>query len=176
MAEEALRGGSLKAPTQGRSRPRGLLRALRRDERGQALVEFALVAPVLLLLVLGILDFGRALNYYNQESQLVGQGARAAAVNCNPDGTCGSTQVTGASIQTQLAENYASGELNKKTSVCISLPNGSNVGQPVKVTASYQFKFLPLIGAAVGSPSITITASQTERQETTGTYAAQCAS
>lgn len=168
--------GSVKVPTPERlPRSRRYLQALRRDQRGQALVEFALVAPILLLLVLGILDFGRALNYYNQQSQLVGQGARAAAVNCNPDGTCGSA-VTSNSIQTQLAEKYATGELNKKTSVCIELPNGAHVGQPVKVISSYDFKFLPLIGDALGSPTITISASQTERQETVGSYSAVCAS
>jgi Flp pilus assembly protein TadG len=169
-------GGSVKNPSPERlPRSRGYLRTLRREQGGQALVEFGLVAPILLLLVLGILDFGRALNYYNQQSQLVGQGARAAAVNCNPDGTCGSA-VTSNSIQTQLAEKYATGELNKKTSVCISLPNGAKVGQPVKLTASYQFKFLPLIGDVLGSPTITISASQTERQETVGNYSPVCAS
>ena len=36
----------------------------RRFERSQAMTEFALVAPVLLLLTFGILDFGRALFFY----------------------------------------------------------------------------------------------------------------
>ena len=35
------------------------------DESGQALVEFALVLPLLLLLVLGMVDFGKAYNYWN---------------------------------------------------------------------------------------------------------------
>lgn len=173
MAEETLGGSSVAAPAPERiPRPRerrGRLRALRGDERGTAIVEFALVAPILFLLVFAIFDFGQALNYYNQQSQLVGLGARAAAVDCNPDGTCGSS-VTGNSIQTQLEDTYAQGQLNKNTSVCITLPNGAGVGQPVTVTATYRFKFLPLIGTVLGSPTVDINASQTERQEVTPTY------
>lgn len=176
MAEGALGVDSVKAPTPERlPRSRGLLRAVRCDQRGTAVVEFALVAPILFLIVFGILDFGRALNYYNQQSQLVGLGARAAAVNCNPDGTCGSS-VTSNSIQTQLAETYAKGELNKNTSVCISLPSGAGIGQPVTVSATYKFHFLPLIGLSVGSPTLNITASQTERQEAASpSYGTVCA-
>jgi Flp pilus assembly protein TadG len=174
VAGEALRGRSVTAPAREQlSRPHARLNALRRDQRGTAVVEFALVAPLLFLILFGVLDFGRLLNYYNQQTQLVGLGARAAAVNRTPDDT---QQATGTLIQQQLAETYAKGELNKKTNVCITLPNGSGIGQPVTVSASYQFNFLPLIGLAVGSPSITITASQTVRQEATPSYSTGCAS
>ena len=82
MAEGALTGRPVTGPALERHpRPRGRLRAFRRDERGTALVEFALIAPLLFLLLFGIIDFGRALDYYNQVTQLAGQGARAAAVN-----------------------------------------------------------------------------------------------
>jgi Flp pilus assembly protein TadG len=164
--------GSRKAPLVERlPRPRALARRLRLDERGTALVEFALVAPVLFLLIFGVLDFSLALNSYNQASQLVGLGARAAAVNRNPDGT----QVSGTSIQTQLAQQYAQGGL-KNNPVCITLPNGAGAGQPVKVTSTYQFRVLPLLSAIVGSPTVSITASQTMRQEINGTYSTGCAS
>jgi Flp pilus assembly protein TadG len=146
------------------------LRALVRNESGTALVEFALILPILMALTIGILDFGRALNYYNQLSQLAGQGARAAAVNCNPDGSC---PVSGQSIQVQIAENYAQGALTKKMSACIA--GASGVGQPVTVTASYQFNpvgFLPFISGS----TFTISASQTERQEVAPSYSTGCAS
>ena len=60
MAEETLGGNSVKAPAPERlPRPRGrLLRALRREQRGQALVEFALVFLPLALIILGGIDFG----------------------------------------------------------------------------------------------------------------------
>lgn len=51
-----------------------------RSERAAALVEFAIVLPVLLLLVFGIIDFGRALNTQNNLSAAVREGARRAAV------------------------------------------------------------------------------------------------
>jgi Flp pilus assembly protein TadG len=51
-----------------------------RSERGQAAVELALVIPVLLLVVLGIVDFGRAVNYWNDENQIAEAAARILAV------------------------------------------------------------------------------------------------
>jgi Flp pilus assembly protein TadG len=173
VAEEALRDHPVIAPAPERPRPRGRFRALGNDQRGTAVVEFALVAPILFLLIFGIFDFGRALNYYNQETQLVGLGARAAAVSRDPADT---GAASGQNIQTELANTYAKGELQGKTQICITPATAPAIGQPVTVTASYDFKFLPLIGAAVGSPTITIQASQTERQEVTPTYSTGCAS
>ena len=55
-------------------------KSLRRSEDGAALVEFAIVLPVLLLLVFGIIDFGRALSVKNGIIAAVHDGARLAAV------------------------------------------------------------------------------------------------
>jgi Flp pilus assembly protein TadG len=83
---------------------------------GIALVEFALIAPLLFLLIFGIVDFGRALDYYNQLTQPLGQGARAAAVNRNPDGSALSSS-NHFSIQQQLATTYTTQpELEKGSS------------------------------------------------------------
>jgi Flp pilus assembly protein TadG len=60
--------------------PIGRLTRAARDERGAAVVEFALVVPVLLLLVFAIIDFGRALWTMNVLTSGVREGARAAAV------------------------------------------------------------------------------------------------
>jgi Flp pilus assembly protein TadG len=49
--------------------------------RGQSLVEFALVLPILLILLLGILDFGRAVAAYNGVSNAARTGVRVAIVN-----------------------------------------------------------------------------------------------
>jgi Flp pilus assembly protein TadG len=57
------------------------LRARRRAEEGQAMVEFALVIPVLLLLVLGIIQFGILFNNYVTLTDAVRAGARQAAVS-----------------------------------------------------------------------------------------------
>jgi Flp pilus assembly protein TadG len=172
MVGEAPAKGNVKKPFADRlPRLRAVLRHLGREERGTSVVEFALVAPILFLIIFGIFDFGRALNYYNQETQLAGLGARAAAVNRDPADT---GAATGTNIQSELRGTYAKGELQNKTQFCIKPTTAPTIGQPVTVTASYNFKFLPLVGAAVGSPTITITASQTERQEVTPTYSTGC--
>ena len=54
-------------------------RAAQRD-RGAAAVEFALLLPVLLLLIFGIVDFGRMLNAKILISEAAREGARAAAL------------------------------------------------------------------------------------------------
>ena len=58
-------------------------RTRRLGDSGQAIVEFALVAPILLLLVLGIVDFGRAFYTYHVLIDAAREGARVAVV-ANP--------------------------------------------------------------------------------------------
>ena len=41
-----------------------------RSQSGQASVEFALLLPLLLIVLIGVLDFGRAVNYYNTLTEL----------------------------------------------------------------------------------------------------------
>ena len=57
-------------------------------ERGQALVEFALVLPILILLLVGIFDFGRAVYAFNTVNNAAREGVRLAIVdqNCNAIG------------------------------------------------------------------------------------------
>lgn len=47
-------------------------------QQSQALIEFALVSPVLLLLVFGIIDIGRAVFYYDTIDHAAREGARTA--------------------------------------------------------------------------------------------------
>src|SRR5919198_3636139 len=67
----------------GHSLRRRMLRRCR-DERGVALTEMALVLPLLLLLILGMIDFGKAINYWIDDTHLANEGARLAVVNNNP--------------------------------------------------------------------------------------------
>ena len=61
---------------------RSARRARRGDpRRGQALVEFALVIPILLLLLLGVVDFARAWNVYEVLTDAAREGAREAVVD-----------------------------------------------------------------------------------------------
>jgi Flp pilus assembly protein TadG len=154
-----------------------------RSERGTAVVEFALIAPLLFLLVFGIIEFGRVLNAYNQLTQLAGQGARAAAVNRNPDGTaiaaatgtvddtdCGGQSY---SIQCQLANYYAKNDALSNVTACIvntaQNPFPTNPGQPVTVKVSYQYNFtVGLFGFA----HVNLSSTQTVRAEGTPSYTA----
>lgn len=56
--------------------------------RGQGLVEFALVLPVLVLLVFALFDAGRAVIYFTELTNASRAGARAAVVNQSNDATC----------------------------------------------------------------------------------------
>ena len=56
------------------------IRKTQENEKGQSLVEFALVVPLLLLLVIGIAEFGRAWMAQNVLTGAVREAARIAAV------------------------------------------------------------------------------------------------
>jgi Flp pilus assembly protein TadG len=56
----------------------------RTRRRGQALVEFAMIMPLILVIVLGLLDLGRAVFSYNTLSQAARSGSRVAMVDQNP--------------------------------------------------------------------------------------------
>ena len=55
----------------------------RRSELGQTMVEFAIVVPVLILLTLGVVDFGRVIFINTMLSAAVQEGARVGAVSPN---------------------------------------------------------------------------------------------
>ena len=53
-------------------------------ERGAAAVEFALILPVLLLLVLGLIEFGRVYNVQISLTNAAREGARTMAIQNSP--------------------------------------------------------------------------------------------
>jgi len=53
----------------------------RARHRGQALVEFALVIPIFLVIVMGVFDLGRAVFAYNSVTNAAREGSRLAIVN-----------------------------------------------------------------------------------------------
>ncbi len=57
-----------------------LLRRIKRNEEGQSLVELALVLPILLLILLGIIQFGFVLSGQIAVSSAAREGARLAAI------------------------------------------------------------------------------------------------
>ena len=59
----------------------------RRREHGQGLVEFALVIPIIVLLIASFVEIGRAVFAYNTVANAARQGVRVAIVNQLPDVT-----------------------------------------------------------------------------------------
>jgi Flp pilus assembly protein TadG len=164
------------------SEGKGLLRALRTRaaggrsaESGAALVEFALVLPLLLILLFGMLDFGKAFNYWIDETHLANEGARWAVVNRNP-GSGSLQQYIQQQADTPELRNGGTSSVATPVQVCISFPNGTaEVGDPVHVTASVTYNWLPFLGSRVGIAQTTITGSSTMRLEATPTvYGAGC--
>jgi Flp pilus assembly protein TadG len=142
------------------------------SESGVALVEFVLVLPLLLLLLLGMLDFGKGFNYWIDETHLANEAARFAVVNKNP-GTSGSLQnYVLSQADTSELRSGGTSSVPAKPQVCISFPNGtSNVGDPVKATVTLNYHWLPFLKHVNSA----ISASATMRLEALPTnYGAGC--
>jgi hypothetical protein len=150
-------------------------RSLHRCEAGVALVEFALVLPLLLVILFGMLDFGKAFNYWIDETHLANEGARWAVVNKNPGGGTLQEYIQQQADTPEL-RNGGTSSVPGPLQICISFPSGSaNVGDPVHVTASSTYNWLPLIGNRIGITQTTITGSATMRLEAIPTnYGAGC--
>ncbi len=132
-----------------------LFRRLSHD-RGQALVEFAVVLPVLILVILGILYFGRYENYANQETQMAEQGARWASVNVNPSTTLTLQNYIKAQASGELLNG--STDVTSPVAVYIYYPTGSGgnvIGNQVRVCVTAGVA-LPFLGT---SETITETAN-----------------
>ena len=147
-----------------------------RSERGQALVEFALIAPLFFVLLFGMLDFGKAFNYWSTQQQMANEGARLAAVNTAgpwtcPDGTSASTlpAYVKCNAVTNELRNGGSFWLTNVARVCVrAAPNGPgtlNAGDPVQVVVTSTYKWLPLIAQRISVTQATITGAATMRLE-----------
>jgi Flp pilus assembly protein TadG len=142
------------------------------------MVEFALVLPLLLVLVFGMLEFGKAFNYWIDTTHLANEGARWAVVNYNPGTGTLQEYVKGRANTVELRDGgTASIPAGDEAEVCISFPNGTaNVGDPVLVTVTATYHWLPFIGDRIGSADVTITGSATMRLEAPpSNYAEGCA-
>lgn len=56
-----------------------------RADRGQSLVEFAIVVPIFILVLVGLFDIGRAVWNYSTVANAAREAARVAVVNQDPD-------------------------------------------------------------------------------------------
>ena len=126
-------------------------RTLIHDQQGQALAEFALVLPILILVLFGMVEFGRGFNYWNDATHISAEGARFAAVNRKPDPANSATMQSQLRGQLDTAElrNGGSSALPAPTLVCIDFPNGSsNPGDPVRLSVTFTYHWLPVLDNA----------------------------
>ena len=117
------------------------------------MTEFALVLPVFVLIIAGILSFGRVFFYWIEANHLANETARWAVVDKNP--------YAPATLQ-QAARDSSSNEFQRDVKVCIDFPTGSPVvGDPVRVRVQKPFSLVPLLNAG----TITIRGSSEMRIE-----------
>jgi Flp pilus assembly protein TadG len=120
---------------------------IKKTSRGQALLEFALIGSVFLLLIFGVMELGHAYFTYSSLTNAVREGARFAIVN--PNNTSGiKNKVTTSGYLTGLTDS----------NVGVETPGGQPVvasGGPITVTAV--FTYHPLINMII--PNVTMHSS-----------------
>jgi Flp pilus assembly protein TadG len=130
-------------------------RAHMRNEKGQTMVEFTLVLPVLLVVLFGIIQFGITFSNYVALTDAVRAGARTAAISRSAADPVGDTKARVIN---------ASGDL-KTSDVAPTVttgPLGWTHGEDVTVKATYPYS-ISLLGIVVASGNLT--SSTTERIE-----------
>jgi hypothetical protein len=158
----------------------GRLRGRKRRERhGQTLVEFALILPIFILLLVGIFDFGRAIYAYNTISNASREAVRVGIVDqsCNIIGTeaqnrAGLDLVWGPTVLqpcgpagSDISVRFlnSDGSTPSGTDRCLE-PNvtpGVGIGCLVEVTVRYQYNAAtPIISNLVGTLNLTASTRQ----------------
>ena len=165
-----------------------------RDQRGQSLVEFALVLPILLGLLVGALEFGKAFFYWLDMSHLANTGARAAVVDrwpgctsttlpitpctnetpTDPDTECGEDDggtPLECTLQKYLAQQANTEDITSTSTVTICFvgrnPGDATVGDTVRVSVKVPYNFLPFLKNFTGDEltNINLRSSATMRLE-----------
>ena len=145
-----------------------------RSERGQALIEFAFILPILLVFMLSLVDFGIALDRREVIQHAVREGARQASVGLSESDT----------IDVVVDQSQGTLEADDVT-ICYDVgPTGAPAGfagSDVRVSATYTYQFtlgsgelLSAIGIDPGAFSIEMTPSAEARLETSIAGAAAC--
>jgi len=138
------------------------------SERGTAILETAMTLPLLLLVTVGIFEFGRAYQTWQILTNAAREGARIAVLPNSPAG----------SAEARVRDYLTAGQLANPNSATVTInPNvdvniGTGTAKASLVTVSYPFEFMVLQpvaslvvkGSALGGP-ITIAASSQMRNE-----------
>jgi hypothetical protein len=138
------------APGQAHARAR---RRLRLDPRGQGLVEFAISFPVVMLMILFGVDFGRVFLGWVTLTNAVREAANFAALNPSAWDLPGSPN---ARAEFARLINAESTDINCALPAALpdpSFPNGKDLGSPAIVAITCEFSLItPIIGNLLGSP------------------------
>ncbi len=121
-------------------------------QEGQSLIELALLLPVLLLIMAGLLDLGRAFQAYTVVVNAAREGARYGAYH--PTDSYG--------ILDRVEQEAAGSGVDLSQSTVIIEMTTVSPGVPIKVTVIYQFQ--PVMGLILGGQSISIRGSVSEVQ------------
>jgi hypothetical protein len=117
--------------------------------KAQSLIEFALILPLFMLIILGIFDFGRAIYASSAVHNAAREGARYGAVH--PCDTSGIVAV---------AQNMSVG-LGGGVSVTPVIEYSGGVGQRIRVQVVYRFRAVtPLVGSFLGEDGSIVLNSQ----------------
>lgn len=126
-----------------------------RDERGTALIESALVLPLLLLIMVGIFEMGRAYQTFQVLTNAAREGARASVVVGGNEDTV--TEVVQNYLRDGHVPNYTEADIAVNRGATM-LVNGQTVNASL-VTVTYPFEFIVL------QPVASLVASDTEAGE-----------
>lgn len=119
------------------------LRRLRATDAGQSLVEFAMVLPFFLVLLFGLVDFGRAFYTWLQVTNAAREGARAAAVQL--DGSAINTR-----IYNSICKTYPTSCSLDTTKMVITKTNVQGArGESASVNITYAFSYVTPLGAMI---------------------------
>jgi Flp pilus assembly protein TadG len=108
---------------------------------GQAMVEFALVVPLLLILLLGVVEFGRAWNVYQVITDAAREAARSAAID-NPN-------VTQDSVLAVVQDALGRAGLDPAAAAVTLTGVDDPRGMPTTVSIRYPYDFVflrPFVG------------------------------
>jgi Flp pilus assembly protein TadG len=111
-----------------------------RSERGQSLTEFALVLPLMVVLLFGIIQFGITFNNYITLTDAVRAGARKGAVARHLDNPEGATveQVRASALDLKAAD------------LLVDVESSWESGDQVEVSASYPYE-IKVLGVTIKS-------------------------
>jgi PKD repeat protein len=159
---------SAKCPNKASTKPpsRGRRFSLRPASAGQAVVEFALILPIMLVLMLMAIDFGRALAMYVQVTNAAREGAMYAAANPADAEGIASQAAHEVNSQSQAGEGPLIVTIDCRSTSGTSISCGINGSRPspahsVTVTASKQFGFITPVISDIFGDQITVAYSVT---------------